>query len=131
MAMMMAVMPTTVPAVVTVPMMPAMPMTVVMMPAHFGRRLPGIGLHCCGRAGITQRQRLRLLDRSCEHETCAERRKPKNLRTKNLQAKDLRCVHINPPSMTGCHVSAARLIVDDHRFAATQAKSRVSDVNEN
>jgi hypothetical protein len=124
------------PAVVTMPMMPAVPMTVVpmtvvMMPAHFGGRLLGIRLDRCDRAGITQRQRLCLFGRSREHKTCAERSKPKNFRAKNLQAKDLRCVHINPPSMTGCHVSAARLIVDDHRFAATLAESRVSDVNEN
>jgi hypothetical protein len=93
--------PATVPAVVAVPamMMPAVvaPMTVVMMPADLGRRLFGIGLDRRSSGGITQRQRLRLFRWSCEQKTCADRRK-----TKELQADNLRCVHINPPAMTGC-----------------------------
>lgn len=112
MAMVMA--PATMPTVMAVPAMPMM-----MMPVHLRRRLLGVGLNRCGSAGVAQRQRLSLLGRSREHETCADRRKPKNLR----------CVHRNPPSMTGCHVCAARLVSDDRPPRRDAGHSGMSDVN--
>jgi hypothetical protein len=107
------------PAVMAVPMMmmPAVPVMMMVPPPHFGRRLLRIRQNRRGRTRIAQRQRLRLPSWSREHKTCADRSK----------AQNFRCVHINPPSMTECHVSAARLVLN--RFAATQAESRVSDVN--
>src|SRR5215475_12081607 len=112
-----ATMPTAVPAMMAV--MPVMPMMVT--PVHLGRRLLGVGLNRRGSTGITQRQRLRLLCRRREHETCADCRK----------AKKFRCVHINPPSMTGCHVCAARLMSDDQPPRRDAGHSGMSDVNAN
>jgi hypothetical protein len=111
-------MPTAMPAMMAV--MPTMPMTVMMMPpVHLGRRLLGVGLNRCGSAGITQRQRSCLLGRSREQKASADRRK----------AEKLRCVHINPPSMTKCHVCAARLMSHDQPPRRDAGHSGMSDVN--
>ena len=76
----MVVTPATMPTVMAVPAMPMMVMPMMVMPVHLCRRLLGVGLNRRGSAGIAQRQRLSLLGRSRENETCADRRKPKNLR---------------------------------------------------
>jgi hypothetical protein len=93
----------------------------MVTPMHLGRSLLGIALNRGGSTGITQRQRLRLPGRRREHETCADCRK----------AKNFRCVHINPPSMTGCHVCAARLMPDDQPPRRDAGHSGMSDVNVN
>jgi hypothetical protein len=114
--------PAAVPTVMAVPMMPAVPMMVMMVPpVDLGRCLPGLGLSRSSSAGIAQRQRSCLLGGSHEQKTCADRRKPENLR----------CVHINPPSMTGCRVCAARLVSDDRPPRRDAGHSGMSDVNVN
>ena len=119
MAAVVMVTPTTVPAAMPA-MMAVMPMTVTMVPpVHLGRRLLGVGLNRCCSTGIAQRQRLRLLGRSREQKTCADSRK----------AEKLRCVHIDSPPMTGCHVCAARLMSDDQPLRRDAGHSGMSDVN--
>jgi hypothetical protein len=71
----MAVMPMAV-----MPPVPAMMMMVVAPPAHLSRRLLCVRLNRRGRAGIAQRQRLRLLGRRCDRKQCGDRRETQNLR---------------------------------------------------
>ena len=72
----MPVMPVPVMAMPAVMMVPVMMM---MPPAHLGRRLLRVRPHRRGRARIAQRQRLRLLRRSCDRKKCEDRRKAQGI----------------------------------------------------
>ena len=109
-------MPSAMPAMVTVPSAMA-PVVVMMAPAHFGRELPRVILYRARGTRIDQRHRTRLPGRRCHHQNCGDSRKTQNFRH----------VHLVPP-LHGNHVSAVRLV-----FSAVPPRRRwigkMNDVN--
>ena len=90
--------------VVAMMMVPAVPpMMVTMPPMHFRGRQPGIFLNRRGGAGITERQRVGALGRSCKREQRANGGEPKNFRE----------LHEWSP-WVGCHVCAESLAATLH-----------------
>jgi hypothetical protein len=65
-----AMMPSAMPAMVTVPS--AMAPVVVVTPTHFGRHLPRIILHRARSTRIDQRHRTRLPGRRRHHQNCGD-----------------------------------------------------------
>ena len=71
------------PAPVTA-MMPSTVPPVMMTPAHFGRELPRIVLHCTRRTRIDQRHRARTLDRRGHYQNRGDRRESQNFHPVHL-----------------------------------------------